>query len=117
MAIKKDQTVWGIHGGRTGDADSLFLKNNVIALGWVKIGDLSKIPADRESFKIQLAEKYPDKKPGAIRVDAGQLYRFVHEVQIGNFVVYPSKVDHKIPIGKIESLYKYQEKLYPHVEH
>ena len=29
----KEITVWGIHAGRTGDADSLFLKKNVIALG------------------------------------------------------------------------------------
>lgn len=26
--------VWGIHGGRTGDAHSLFLQKNFIALGW-----------------------------------------------------------------------------------
>jgi hypothetical protein len=29
----KEPAVWGIHAGRTGDADSLFLKNNVVAVG------------------------------------------------------------------------------------
>jgi len=38
----KEITVWGIHGGKTGDADTLFLKKNVIALGWSEAGDLSK---------------------------------------------------------------------------
>jgi restriction system protein len=30
----KEITVWGIHAGRTGDAYTLFLKKNVIAIGW-----------------------------------------------------------------------------------
>jgi len=34
----KEATIWGIHGGKTGDADSLFLKKNFVALGWAKIG-------------------------------------------------------------------------------
>jgi hypothetical protein len=41
----------GIHAGRTGDADQLFLKQNVIALGWADVGDLSKLPADREGSR------------------------------------------------------------------
>ena len=40
----EEKKVWGIH---TSD-DHLFLKSSVIAIGWEKIGDLSKIPADRE---------------------------------------------------------------------
>ena len=36
--------LWGIHAGRTGDADHLFLVQNVIALGWEDAGDLSKLP-------------------------------------------------------------------------
>ena len=42
-----DVNMWGIHAGRTGDADSLFLKQNCIALGWVKAGDLSVLKPDR----------------------------------------------------------------------
>lgn len=43
-----DETrVWGIH---TLD-DNLFLKENVIAIGWNEIGDLRKIAPDRDAFK------------------------------------------------------------------
>jgi hypothetical protein len=28
----KDGTVWGIHGGKTGDADNLFLKKSCVAI-------------------------------------------------------------------------------------
>ena len=78
--------MWGIHGGRTGDADTLFLKNNCIALGWHKVGDLSKLAANREAFKAEIADKYSEKKAGAVPVNAGQLFRFVHEAKIGGAI-------------------------------
>ncbi len=36
-------TLWGIHGGRTGDADGIFLKKNQVALGWDAMGDLAAL--------------------------------------------------------------------------
>jgi restriction system protein len=49
-----DVVLWGIHGGRTGEADTLFLKKNVVAVGWARVGDLGKLKADREVFKKAL---------------------------------------------------------------
>lgn len=42
-------------------------------------------------------------------------YRFVHEVQEGDYVVFPSKIDRKINIGVVESVYFYEATaaLYP----
>lgn len=97
-----EATIWGIHAGRTGDAHSLFFKGNCVALGWVKVGDITKLKADRDAFKAKVSEAYPDKKPGAIPVDAGQLFRFVHEMKKGDLVVYPSKSDKQIHIGQVE---------------
>jgi len=31
---EQERTLWGMHAGRLGDADSLFLKKGVIAIGW-----------------------------------------------------------------------------------
>ncbi len=101
------KTIWGIHAGRTGDADILFLKKNVVALGWMDLGDLSKIETNREAFKIKIREVYPDKKPGAIPIDAGQLYRFLYEMKVGDLVVYPQKHTRKIQIGEVAGEYKY----------
>ena len=102
-----EQTVWGIHAGKFGDADSLFLKKRVIALGWSKMGDLSKLAPDREAFKTKVAECYPEKKPGAIPNNAGQLFRFVREMEIGDLVVYPSQRDKHVHIGGIIGGYVY----------
>jgi restriction system protein len=113
-----DTNLWGIHAGMTGDADRLFLKKNFIAVGWTKVGDLSVLKPNRDAFKARVAEVYQDAKPGAIPNNAGQLFRFVHEMKLGDLVVYPSKHDRQIHLGRVEGDYRYDpntEPGYPHV--
>jgi restriction system protein len=102
-----EPTLWGIHAGKTGDAESLFLKGNCVALGWSKMGDLSSLRPDREAFKARVAEAYPHFKAGAIPNSAGQLFRFVHEMKRGDIVLYPSKRDRQVHFGRVEGPYKY----------
>lgn len=109
MSNLKEQAMWGIHGGQTGDADSLFLKQNMIALGWDDIGNLASLPPDREAFKAEVSKIYPDDKLGAVRNNAGQLFRFVYEMQVDDVVIYPSKRDKLIHIGKVTGGYVYQK--------
>ena len=99
----EEKRVWGIH---TKD-DNLFLKENVIALGWQQIGDLSLITPDREAFKEKYIAAYPDAKKGSIPTGVGMLFRFCHEVQIGDYIIYPSKIDRMINIGEVTGDYKY----------
>lgn len=109
--------LWGIHGGRTGDADSIFLKKNSVALGWNRMDDLSSLAPTRDAFKERLQEVYPDEKPGYYPIGAGQLYRFVHELNIGDMIIYPSKRDRLVHIGEVTGKYRYVEKQddsYPH---
>ena len=104
---KKDSTVWGIHAGKHGEADDTFLKKHYLAVGWVKAGDFSKVEPDREAFKAKVAECYPEKKPRAIPTSAGQIFRYIHEMKIGDYVVYRSKQDRQIHIGQVTGDYKY----------
>lgn len=100
--------MWGIHAGATGDADTLFLQKNCIALGWPDMGDLGQIQDDKNAFQQRLALTHPNSKPGAIPVNAGQLRRFAHEMQVGDLVIYPSKQDRQIHIGEVISDYNYE---------
>ncbi|MBE6029202.1 MAG: restriction endonuclease [Clostridiales bacterium] len=101
----EEKRVWGIHSLD----DNLFLKKDVIALGWSEIGDLNLIDNSREAFKDHYAKTYPDSKKGKISTSAGMLYRFRHEIQPNDYVVFPSKVDRKINIGVVEGDYYYEE--------
>ncbi|MYM42170.1 restriction endonuclease [Duganella qianjiadongensis] len=105
-----NHTLWGIHAGRTGDADTLFINNDVVALGWHAIGDLTQLKPTREAFKEKYAQTYVDAakaKPGTVPTSAGQLYRFAHEMKEGDLVAYPSKKSKLIHLGRITSSYKY----------
>ncbi len=101
-----EKTIWGIHAGSEGEADSLFIKNKVIAIGWRRIGDLSKYK-DREAYKNILQKNYEDMSVGALRNTAGIFYRFVYDMQIGDLVIYPSKRSKQIYNGEVKSEYQY----------
>lgn len=63
---------------------------------------------NRDAFKEAVSKAYPDKKPGAIPVDAGQLFRFVHEMVIGDLIAYPSKRSRQIYVGRVTGAYSYE---------
>ena len=100
-----EKKVWGIHTQN----DNLFLSKDLIAIGWRDFGDLTKVDASRDAFKTHYLEAYPDAKKGQIANGAGMLFRFIHEVQIGDYVVFPSKSDRKINIGTVEGDYYYED--------
>ncbi|MEM8864198.1 MAG: restriction endonuclease [Planctomycetota bacterium] len=112
-----EKTIWGIHAGKTGDAERLFLRDGMVAVGWDKVTDLTKLGSNREAFKAAVSEAYPNKKPGAIPNNAGQLFRFCHEMAVGDYIAYPSKRDRMIHLGEITGDYSYAtdgEPGYPH---
>lgn len=98
-----EKKIWGIH---TKD-DNMFLQKDVIAIGWKEMGDLSKIDASRDAFKEKYLQVYPDAKKGSVANGAGMLYRFACEVQVGDYVVFPSKIDRMINLGVVEGGYEY----------
>jgi restriction system protein len=111
---QSDVTLWGIHAGRTGEADTLFLTGNFVAVGWAKLGDLSALKENRDAFKAAVAAAYPEKKPGAIPGDAGMLIRFAHEMKPGDIVIYPSKQDRQIHLGQVTGPYVYDPNKHYH---
>lgn len=104
MDSKDEIRVWGIHNTRD---ENLFLQDSVIAIGWEEMGELSAIENSRDAFKSALAKTYSGSSKMSIAINGGQLYRFVYEARIGDYVVFPSKFDRKINIGIIESDYFY----------
>lgn len=103
--MNDERRMWGIH---TLD-DNLFLDHNVIAIGWKRFGDLRKIEATRDAFKEHYAKIYTDDKPGAIPTSAGMLYRFIHEMKVGDYIIFPSKTNRMVNIGIVEGEYEYVE--------
>jgi restriction system protein len=97
--------VWGIHMPEAIGAEAV--DKNRVSIGWPEMEDLSKLPRDRTAIKQAIASAYPTKKEGAIPVEAGVIYRFIHEVKPGDYVVYPSKHDRIVNIGKFTGEFVY----------
>lgn len=105
-----EKLVWGIHGGRNGIADGYFLQKNRLALGWAEMGDLSAIPAERAAFRSAVEKFFPAKTSAQVSASFGQIFRFTHEMKVGDIIVYPSKVDRQIHIGEVVGNYKFLPK-------
>jgi restriction system protein len=106
MKITMSQTLWGIHMASehgTAPVDKAY-----ITIGWPNMGDLAKLPGTREAFKEKFRQEDKTAKTGAVPVQAGVLFRFANDMQIGDLVAYPSKTDRMIHIGKVASGYDYR---------
>lgn len=100
-------TVWGIHMGR--HVGSRPVDGGYVAIGWQELGDIRQIGNGREGLKEALLRLIPGETEGAAPVHAGVLYRFAHEMQPGDVVVYPSKHDRMVNIGKFTGEPEYAE--------
>jgi len=100
------QVFWGFHIYAQGDA---LVKQGYIALGWHEMGNMSAIPATRDAFKGKVAEVYGQKTH--VANSAGQLFRFLHEMEEGHLIVYRSKVDRQIHIGRVTGPYQHRPDL------
>jgi len=108
--------LWGVH--MDAGVGTKPIDKGYVGIGWAEVGDLSRFDGSREAFKTVLQQVYPEAKRGSIPVQAGVLYRFAHEVQEGDIVVYPSKADRMVNIGRIAGPYRYDPNLdaeYPNI--
>ena len=111
--MNEETNYWGFHNNKE---EIRMLNENYIALGWKELGDLSQVERTREAYYSKYNEVYPGNKKNSVSNSAGQLFRFVTEAKIGDYIVFPTKFDSKVNIGIIDSEYYYDigEREYPH---
>ena len=95
-----NHNLFGIHIKNKNDA--LSEENPHICIGWSELGDLSRISSKEELAKLY-DEKYPDAKKKSASINVGQIWKFIGEMKIGDYVLFPENdVFH---IGRIDSDY------------
>lgn len=103
-----NHNVYGIHIKEKNDA--LSEERPHICLGWSAMGDISKLTSKEEIDNRHLAV-YPSASSYSRGQDVGQLYRFINEVSVGDYVVFAEpRVCH---IGKVISEHYYDSTKYP----
>lgn len=107
-----ETTYWGFHA-KFAKAEEQFLSGGRVALSWSAVGDLSVFGTDREALKAKVKETHPDAKPGAIPVYTGELYRFANEVADGDVVLYRSRSEPVVHMGRVKGAYFHDPKTNP----
>jgi len=98
--------LWVIHISNDPDIARRARDEGFICIGWTRIGDLT--PHDTpEKMKAAYERAYPEKSAGSVRASYGQVYRFAHEMQPEQPVVYPIKGGRDVLIGRISGPYEW----------
>lgn len=116
MTIPKH--LWMVRAGDNNELANQVEDKQAVAIGWAEMGDLSGLKT-RAQFKERYRQVYPDDSLYRTAVNAGQIYRFVCEIEAGNYVLTYDKANREIIIGQAEGSYEYKPTLfgeaYPHV--
>ena len=112
--------VWMVRAGNDNSLAPKLWDANAVAIGWRDLGDLSQL-STRDAVKDRYAEVYPAdvEKKYRIAVNSGQLYRFAHEIQIGDYMLSYLQSSREIVIGEVISDYRFDPDVfsehYPHI--
>lgn len=110
---KTDTKIWVVRAGEKDQAATLFLEQNYVAIRWDLLGDPSALEQNPEAYKAGIAESYPEYTPNAIGGAAGQVFRFVNEIESGHLVIYPQKKPSLVNIGRVTGAYRYNPSIDP----
>lgn len=110
-------SMWAIRAGKKGEAHELFLDHDIIALTDSDLSNLRKLPAKRQAFYKEYQKRHPEDTRIGVSGIGGKFFRFVHEIQTGDMVLYPSLKDKQIYIGKIVGEYSFNLKPNPKFPH
>jgi len=109
--------VWVIRSGDKDQAHSDFMDGR-ICLGWPRVGNLQEIEDNPKTFLIEYCRHYRSDGAQASRLRSSELYRFVHKMDRSDFVIYSSRTDGQVHIGRVRGDYEYlprRNSHYPHI--
>lgn len=108
-------SLWLVRAGKHGAEEQIAIDQNVVTIGWNEFPSFSKIKT-RNDLTAVYRKEYPDVSKNKSGNEIGQIWRFIHEIKIGDLVALPLKMQSAISIGRVEGDYEYKE-LADHVKH
>lgn len=100
-------SIWLFRAGKIGEYEEKFLSDNRIYLTWQDLKINLNDYKDRTAHLQKLQELYPSEKLNTLKNWESQIYPIAHRMQIGDWIVLPSKRTSTIHIGKVTGEYTY----------
>ena len=82
------------------DRTQEFLENNMVAVGWSSLGDLSGL--EKNEICSRFEEEYPDDGPRAVGLKVGYIDRLVNKMDEGDTILVPRYGD--VYVGEVEAV-------------
>jgi len=103
------RSAWVLRAGRKGEAAKHFIDKNLIVLEAQGLGNLGKIGRSREDFYAAFSLTKENMTRTTISGVGGKFFRFVHDIGMADFILYPSLADRKIHVGIVSGKYVFNE--------
>jgi restriction system protein len=100
------KTMWMVRAEVGGKFFEDFKAKSIVAISWFELGDMSPFNS-REAFSQAVSTAYPDMKKMQVAVSAGQVFRFVREMKVGDRVLTYDPSGRVYLVGTISSDYFY----------
>jgi len=98
--------MWMVRAGRGADYLDNFIENNIVSIGWKEFGEIK--PGDsKEKISEKLLAVNPHMSNGKVAISASQLYRFINEIDVGDYVVTYDPSRRVYHIGEVKSEPRY----------
>jgi restriction system protein len=97
---------WVVRAGKHGVNEDYTVENNVIAIGWEAVGDLSAI-STKEAMLAHVQKVYEDASLGSQRIWAGELWAFKERILNNDWVAVPLTSRAAIAVGRVTGRYRY----------
>lgn len=100
--------LWVVHISNNKHLAKRAQDEGFICIGWTRIGDLTQHDTP-EKLKLAYERAFPNKSMASVRSSYNQVFKFAHEMEIGEPVVYPIKASRDVLIGRISSDYEWSD--------
>lgn len=116
MAAKPMWMVRADEGGRLFED---FKTASIVAIGWSEMGDMGALKT-RDDFVRAVGKTWPDSKRMQVAMSAGQAFRFVREIKVGDRVLTYDPSERLYLVGTVAGDYLYdtsRKDEFPNVRH
>ena len=86
-----------------------FVSGGYAAVGWIRGSDLTGI-TDREEFRRLYREDQPKDTDARVGANVGQIYRFMVDVNLGDYIITPTTDSALLRYGQVKSAPSYEPK-------
>jgi restriction system protein len=98
--------LWVVHIGNDDRSALRARDEGFVCIGWTEMGDLSSYDT-RPKMRAAMEKAYPGQKAKTISSSYGQTFRFAHEMQVGDLLVFPVRPTGEIAIGRVTGAYQW----------